>query len=226
MAVAKTFTPELIAHGRRRYEETDEPVASIAADFGVHERTMRDYVRQWNWTPRSQRPAHDLSPLARLQEEAKAMPTPCAESAATPADTSDASAVPAAPAPPESIGAAQGVTMQQRAAMIERLWQAASSELAAVERMRAHIGMTPQAPVDAERTARTLESLTRTLKEVDRLRSATAAPAADDDDDLPRDIDEFRRALARRIHAFVASRTAGAVSDRQPEAERPATDRT
>jgi hypothetical protein len=71
--------------------------------------------------------------------------------------------------------------------------------------MRARMKNTPQSPSDAERTARTLGSLTDTLHKLQRM--SCAIPQAADYDDMPTDIDAFRIDLARRIDAFVASRT-------------------
>ena len=48
-------------------------------------------------------------------------------------------------------------------------------------------------------------SLTRTLRELNALLAQHAA-AAEDDDDMPKDIDAFRFELARRIMAWVESR--------------------
>jgi hypothetical protein len=80
--------------------------------------------------------------------------------------------------------------------------------------MRAHLIHEPQSPVDAERTARTLSTLTETLQKLRRMQCALTGtgPENNDHDDhdhadeLPLDIDEFRRELARRIDEFVASR--------------------
>jgi hypothetical protein len=96
---------------------------------------------------------------------------------------------------------------------IERLERAVLAELATIEAMRAAMGTMPQKPVGAARTVRTLSMLTQTLQHLQRLRASAALaekPIARneyDDDDMPADIDEFRRDLARRIDAFVASRT-------------------
>ena len=89
-------------------------------------------------------------------------------------------------------------------------------ELTAVERILDVLG--PADAGDAECAARTLASLARTLREIAlSSRGDEAAPPDDTDDDpIPRDIDEFRRELARRIHAFVDSRTGSGVPD-QPE---------
>ena len=93
-------------------------------------------------------------------------------------------------------------------------------ELTTVETMRASLGAEPLRPMDAERTARTLSILTQTLHALTRLRGGAAPDSGshDDDHDMPRDIDEFRRDLARRIDAFVASRTDARHGDGDPGA--------
>jgi hypothetical protein len=84
------------------------------------------------------------------------------------------------------------------------------TELASVKAMRARMRETPQCPADAEKTARTLNSLMTILRGIQQLQcSAPAQPETnhhDDYDDLPADIDEFREKLARRIEAFMESR--------------------
>src|SRR5439155_27380913 len=73
-------------------------------------------------------------------------------------------------------------------------------------------------PRELERAARALAALTRTLRELNGLLSQCQAPAADaDDDEPPEDIDEFRRVLAQRIHAFIADRTAQRDDDPGPQ---------
>ncbi|MDX2238940.1 MAG: hypothetical protein NW203_15360 [Hyphomonadaceae bacterium] len=92
-------------------------------------------------------------------------------------------------------------------AMVER-------ELEAVDRVLAVLA--PENPEEGERAARTLASLARALRELAALRAAdheAEAETADDDDPIPRDIDEFRRELARRIEAFVGERAHGGVPD-------------
>jgi hypothetical protein len=89
---------------------------------------------------------------------------------------------------------------------IARLHRAVLEELRAVEAMRAKL---KRNPADAERTARTLSSLTETLQKLQRLQYTLPETELKDDDDMPADIDEFRNELARRINAFVDSRTGG-----------------
>jgi hypothetical protein len=60
---------------------------------------------------------------------------------------------------------------------------------------------------EAERRARMLASLARTLNEVLRLREEERRKKADDDDTVPRDLDEFRRELSRRLDLLVAEAT-------------------
>jgi hypothetical protein len=97
---------------------------------------------------------------------------------------------------------------------LDRLERAVLAELATIEAMRAALGTMPQKPPGARETVRTLSMLTQTLQIIQRLRASAALKNTSkgdrhDDDDLPTDIDEFRRELARRIRAFVASRTGG-----------------
>jgi hypothetical protein len=101
---------------------------------------------------------------------------------------------------------------------IDRLERLVEKELDAEEAVRAQLGPLPRNPADAERTARTLSTLTQTLHALQRLRSGTG-PDTDNDDDMPRDIDEFRRDLARRIDAFVASRTQRADAGGDPDSD-------
>jgi hypothetical protein len=97
---------------------------------------------------------------------------------------------------------------------IERIERLVEKELAAEERGRAQLGDGRRAPAQAERTARTLATLTQTLHALQRLRCGLAPiTETHDDDDIPADIDEFRRDLARRIDAFVASRTGASDAD-------------
>jgi hypothetical protein len=105
-----------------------------------------------------------------------------------------------------------------RIARIERLVE---DELAAEEAARRQLGLAPRAVAEAERVARTLASLTQTLLVLQRLRASAPQPAGatHDDDDMPRDLDEFRRELARRIEAWAANRNDGGDAARSGEAD-------
>ena len=94
---------------------------------------------------------------------------------------------------------------------IDRIEQLVLKEIEAEEAARAELGGKQRAATASERCARTLATLTQTLHALQRLR-AGALPEQEThyDDDIPEDIDEFRYDLARRIDAFVASRTGSA----------------
>ena len=125
--------------------------------------------------------------------------------------------------------ASAGCLRRADLAAIERLERAVLAELATVEAMRASLGPLPQRWTDAERTARTLSLLTQTLQHLQRLRAGGARGVRSHhdnyDDDMPEDIDAFRYELARRIDAFVASRTgaggAGGDGGAEPAEETP-----
>jgi hypothetical protein len=119
-----------------------------------------------------------------------------------------APALRADPPSPGEGGTARAAASSPHTSALDRLEQAVLKELTIVETMRASLGAEPLRPMDAERTARTLSSLTETFAKLRRLRLALQPPSGlHDDDDMPADIDAFRLDLARRIDAFVASRT-------------------
>jgi hypothetical protein len=97
-----------------------------------------------------------------------------------------------------------------RAALVGRLWRAAEQQIDEIElRMRA-AGL---ASADREGNARTFATLVKTLRELaafdeaQRARKPTSQTMDDDDDPIPRDIEEFRRELARRIESFIEDRS-------------------
>lgn len=187
MVLPTTLTPELMENIRRRWQETREPINSIAIDVGVSAGTMRRLAARWGWKASKDRAARDLTPAMKLALEAEAVTDIPVISAEV---TGGPSALPA---------------------LAERLENAVEKELAAVEVMRAHLGATPAAPVDSQRTAQTLGSLTETLFKVQRLRAPDIAQTGLVDE-LPDDADGFRVALAERIERFVRSRADASVA--------------
>jgi len=101
-----------------------------------------------------------------------------------------------------------------RVTLVTRLWRAAEVQVHDIEDrlMRA-----AQPPDEREKDARTLAVLVKTLRELSALDDAEGQSETQDDDDSPRDIDEFRRELARRMDAFVAERVRAGVPG-EPEA--------
>jgi hypothetical protein len=172
---------------------------SIAADFGVHRRTLDKLLKHWGWKLRKYRPPRDLPPALRLHVEADR-----AIESEMEADLGQTKL------PPKETGGRSAAELS----VAERLERAVEKELATVEITRAQLGSLSQRSADAERTARTLQTLTETLFKVRRLRAPEPQfTSCDDYDDMPGDIDEFRRTLALRIETFVRSRTDGFVSE-------------
>ena len=224
----RRFTREALDVYRRRYEETDEPQSSIAADMKVHRKTLDRIAKEEGWTLRKDRPPSglpkDLGLLVKAERAVEAMvcplPNPPPQGGREQEEPeAGRGAACCAPTNPPQGGREQAAASgeepeshspREAAARddpsihrAEELEREIDGLLADVKRARA---LGPLSSADAERTARTLERLTDTLFKVQRLRSVEAGAAATDDfDDIPQDIDEFRHALARRIEAFVES---------------------
>ena len=113
------------------------------------------------------------------------------------------------PLPLRSAGVARAAPGGKRAMLVKRMWRTAELQVRDIEQRLKHA--MPE-PLERERDARVLAVLAKTLRELSALDESeqdnqTIVP--EDDDPVPRDIDEFRRELARRIHALVDSRTDG-----------------
>lgn len=204
----KYFTPQFMAEAQRRVEQTLESTTSIAGKLGIHHSVLSRLIRREGWVrPEGSLRRRDLSPVMRLAAATDALAMASAERAPRP-NTLAASG--------EAGRSESDAPAPHDLSAIDRLEQAVLRELATVEAMRASLGSEPLRPMDAERTARTLSILTETLSKLRRLRLAAAPQAGPNDDDLPADIDAFRIDLARRIDAFVASRTEPADADGDP----------
>ncbi|MGN6309111.1 MAG: hypothetical protein ACTHNN_06085 [Xanthobacteraceae bacterium] len=89
-------------------------------------------------------------------------------------------------------------------ALIERVSRAIERELTQIEVIVGGQYVAPRQRTEAERRARTLASLARTLREVTTLRLNEKKEKREDDDAVPRDLTELRLALARRLDQLVA----------------------
>jgi hypothetical protein len=210
------MTPELTSEAwtqiRHDYEHTERPVEDICAEHGISSGTLRDRVRRWGWTRRRPPIPLDGPP-----------PAP-----ALPLDTVAPPIEPAAPCvgamPQAAAGDGAGAPREpDGSTIVPRLQSAVARVLPAIESIVAKVGAEPTQPREMERAARALAALTRTLRELNGLLSQHQAVAAEvaaddaaDDDDMPEDIDAFRLDLARRIDAFVASRTGAADGGVEP----------
>lgn len=175
--------PELIAKARQLFEQGDTPKREIAAMLGVSESTLNSRIRQWQW----------VAPPARLHRRAGRR-----AAVATLSERPAPISTPGGPMSPD-----------RRAALVERIQGVVECEMTAIERMLDKAGVSDKTAVATG--ARALAVVARTLREVVALNKPPEVTAPDDadNDPVPRDIDEFRRVLARRIEAFIASRQNG-----------------
>jgi len=170
----KEIPPEARAEAKRLYEQTLTPMADIAAMAGVCRSTLDARVREWKWQRRSA--GHTGVDLAYAVRGAVV------------------SAISAAPTLP--------ISEERRLALAERIQDVVERQMAAVERVLGALKTEDQ--TEAERTTRTLAHITRVMREIAALTRPDAAPNDDaDDDPVPRDIDELRFELARRIRGLI-----------------------
>lgn len=190
MVAKKEFAPELLAEARRLYEQTLAPVAEICGMLGVTKDPFYAIVRREGWRKRRARVA--------TFEFAKALGAAVAETRAQ-------AAQPRAP-----VVAASPLLPEQRLAIAERLMLGTEEALDAIKRVTAQIN--PNNPAEADVGARSLANISRALREIAALTKTDEVTPPDDadNDPVPRDIDEFRYELARRIRGFIEARQAGA----------------
>ncbi|WP_137045489.1 hypothetical protein [Pseudolabrys sp. FHR47] len=192
----RNFTPEAIADIRQRYVETDEPQQSIAVDYGVHRKTIDQLARREDWPRRQNRAPREVPQDLKLAKEA-------AEAMAAASNEA-------------TVRAGTKMSESERAALADRLERQVELQLAELERRQTSIRNDVSANAENDRAARIVGRLTDTLSKVRHLRlpdtvNEEQIPASD----IPKDIDEFRHGLARRIRDFVRSR-----ADRRiPESE-------
>jgi hypothetical protein len=224
--MAPELTPDTWAQIRYEYEYTERPIPDICAEHRISTGTLRDRMRRWNWTRRRPPiPAAGPPPLPRTDVAAPLAPAAAeavrsvdlaavGEDRATWGEASLASAVTDARLAAAGANAgddAPTAADSDPAALLPRLQGAIARVLPAIDATLARLAAEPVHPREMEQAGRALSSLTRTLRELNTLlgeqQARTPAGRICDCDDTPEDIDEFRRELARRIRAFVASRT-------------------
>ena len=236
------FTPELLANVRRRFEGSDEPLSTMAADLGCCKTSLRGIAQREGWV-RYVAPPRDLSSAARLLERAEALSSypplegegrersergGVSEQERSPPPGNSREATVADLPPPgggeERAGGGDPAvpTPEQVRAAIAELHSGATKELADFKAFRATLKGKPLGLLERERVARTYSNLSATLRQLQVMLSAAPAAAIDNNetayDDMPADLDAFRDALARRIEAFFASRP-DAGDGAQPEAD-------
>jgi len=124
--------------------------------------------------------------------------------------TANADLAPSAVSAPADFVRLAPVNAERRAALAARIQAVAEREMDVIERVVQVLGLADEA--GAERVTRTLAGVSRTLREVAALNQPDEVTPPDDADadPLPRDIDEFRNELARRIRGIIAARKAAA----------------
>ena len=211
-----SYTPELKADVRCRYETTAERVVDLAADCGIHPTTLQRLANREGWL-RFAPPPRDLPPAAKLALEVEAL----AQAPLIPAQAGiqgpdcgpNSSGSPLSRGRADDAMAADNVEPPDRVA---RLLAAADAELTTVERMRARMQAEPERPADADVTARTLARLTIIVRDLQHMQRAMPHPTGQIYDDLPADLDAFRDALAHRIDALFAG-APDAAADAPPD---------
>jgi hypothetical protein len=124
----------------------------------------------------------------------------------------DGSGIKPAPIPQRRQGVRGRPRTGSRAALVSRMWRTAERQVEEIEDRLTAAGLEL---AERESNARTLAIVAKTLRELaavdesNKSREGKKQPPDDDidHDPVPRDMDEFRRELARRIHALVDSRT-------------------
>ena len=217
------FSPEVRTTVRHDYEETDKSIPQIASERAVSVRTILRWATEDGWKRRSEQ-LRGLPAPTQLLDEVNALLAEQGLAACHSRESGNPVIAGAAnSASPSVLGPRLrgDDTLSERrdqgeerahalahVARIERMEQLVEREMEIEETARAALGSLPRSRGDAQRSARTLSTLTQVLHALVRLRSGLSPEAeTNDNDDMPRDIDEFRRELARRIDAFVTSRT-------------------
>ena len=195
----RPISPQVMAEGRRLYEETRVAVDDIAAMMGISSRSFFTRVRKWGWRRRIDR----IPQLDPPREAADAV-------------TGNQPVVPVEAAPLHLASRAEGVSPvpPDSGSLAARIQRAVERELFAIEQIVAKLRPASEHTEEAERAARVLASLARTLQEIAKL-DRKPDPAKDDvkdDDRGPDDPDEFLFELARRMDAF-SGRRANPVPD-------------
>lgn len=204
------FTDELLADARRRYEQTAEAKEAIGFDLGIHRSTLDHLARRLGWTrfkpsPRDVHPAAKLAAKAQAFAEAVVAADGVTTEAGKQTDAAETSAAPLPPLTGQPADGAEDLPMDTPAlaAWLRREIQA---QIGIVKQLREQERAEPPTEDKAILLSRILASLADALIKLDR-HTGGASSAAGEPDDLPENIDEFRNELARRIRAFVASRT-------------------
>jgi hypothetical protein len=120
-----------------------------------------------------------------------------------------------APIPQRRPGVRMRHRMGSRAALVSRMWRTAERQVEEIEDRLSAAGLEV---AERESNARTLAIVAKTMRELtafDESQKPQGKETAKDDDDnaVPRNVDDLRRELARKLEAFVAGRSAALSGD-------------
>jgi hypothetical protein len=175
---------EKLAKVRKLYEGTSLPVKDLAAICGLATSTFKRRVKVWGWVPRDQR-LKELDAAAKANVDLDAL-----REIASPA-----------------------IAVVQNETLIDRVRSAVEREIIAIEAVLTRVEGARLRSADAERAARTLATLVKTLREVAALqRDEQPETESGDGQEKPndefRDLEEFRAELAERLDRLRKSRDA------------------
>jgi hypothetical protein len=199
------LSPELQAHARRLFTETDRPGTEIAVDCGVDESVIRRMAKREGWV-RFVAPPRDLPPVAKLLAEVEALERDRhPEERAQRASKGDGQ--PSSPPsfegglrpPPQDDGEGG-----ERKDNIARISAVVMAHLDQFDALRKNGKLLPKQHLA---TARAISILIEAFNRLQLMRAASPGSITHDSYiDAPADLDAFRDELARRIRAFVAGR--------------------
>jgi hypothetical protein len=193
LVAKREISPELLAEARRLYEQTLAPVDDIAGMLRLSRSNFYKRVREGGWRGRRAKVGTFQFTRAISAAGAKAL--------LAPADQPRAEIDP-------TVALA---TAQQRLAIAGKIHEVVEQGMEAIKRIMQSVA--PADPIQAETSARTVAHVSRALREMQELMQPSTPnekPADDvDDDPTPRDIDEFRRELTRRLQGIIEARRAG-----------------
>ena len=220
------LSAELQAHARRLFEQTEQPATHIALDCGVDESVLRRMAKREGWV-RYVVPPRGLPPVAKLLADVEALektvrdgrhPEVLAEGEPRRMDARAVALRGSAPArlAPQGDGEDAERDLQQD---ITRCIAVVMAHIDAFEDTRRNGRLVPKQHLA---NARAISVLTEAFNKLQRLRADLSGSINNDPNDAntfsdtPADPDAFRDELARRIRAFVASRTGTRDADGDP----------
>ncbi|MBI2715240.1 MAG: hypothetical protein HYX37_12425 [Rhizobiales bacterium] len=191
MPAWKDVPPELIAECKYLYEETLTPTHEIGAKMGLSRSAFYLRVRDWNWQSRRYRRG--------LVEDVGA---PANTGLHFPPQTEMAESS-------VQAEAVQDGAPEARPVLAVRISKAVHQQIDLIDCIQKLAW--PSHSAQAERSARIVAIVNKSLIEIAATTKSDKETPQDaaDDDPVPRDIDEFRNELARRIRGLIEARRVG-----------------